>query len=123
VRAFELTLGWSSRELSVSLFETLIGTYNPAFSKGLGGLESGYAKLSTNRKTLRSKISFHDFSYVPGLAVTGTLANGVGHLLLSGPHVVYGSLTAPRANQFTGRLDGVAVHFALTQAQLAALAS
>ena len=29
-KAVELTLGWSARELSESLFETLIGSFNPS---------------------------------------------------------------------------------------------
>ncbi|HEY1775971.1 MAG TPA: alpha/beta hydrolase [Solirubrobacteraceae bacterium] len=119
-RAFELTLGWSSRELSESLFETLIGSNNPAFSKGLGGLHGGYAKLTTF-KTGRSKITFHDFSYIPGLTLTGKLSSGIGELRFGGK--VSGSLDATTANHFAGKLGGVKVHFAISGATANALAA
>jgi len=119
-RGFELTLGWSSRELSESLFETLIGTNNPAFSKGLGGLHGGFAKLTTF-KTGRSTITYHDFSFIPGLTLTGKLSGGVGELRLGG--LVSGTLDAATANQFAGKLGGVAVHFAISAATANALAA
>jgi len=120
-RGFELTLGWSSRELSESLFETLIGTNNPAFSKGLGGLHGGFAKLTTNQRTLRSTIVYHDFSYIPGLTLTGKLSGGIGKLTLGGR--VSGTLATSTANHFSGKLGGVRVHFTISAAQATALAS
>jgi hypothetical protein len=120
-RGFELTLGWSSRELSESLFETLIGTNNPAFSKGLGGLHGGFAKLTTSQKTLRSTIDYHDFSYIPGLTLTGKLAGGVGKLRLGGR--VSGTLVATTANDFSGKVGGVKVHFMISAAKAVALAA
>jgi hypothetical protein len=122
-RGVELTLGWSARELSESLFETLIGNNNPAFSKGLGGLHGGIAKLTTSKTTLRSIVTYHDFSYIPGLTLTGTLSNGLGRLTLGGSAGVVGTLVATRANQFAGRLDGVAVRFAMSGAAAVALAT
>ena len=119
-RGLELTLRWSSRELSESLFETLIGTNNPAFSKGLGGLHGGYAKLTTSKTSLRSTIAFHEFSYIPGLTLTGRLANGHGTLHLGG--LVSGTLVATTSNHFSGRLGGVRVHFAIASSQSASLA-
>jgi hypothetical protein len=122
-RAMELTLGWSSRELSESLFETLIGTVNPAFSKGLGGLNSGYAKLTTSKTSLRSTITFHDFSYIRGLTLTGALSSGVGRLTLGGSAGVSGTVVATKANDFFGKLDGVKVHFQISASQVVAFAS
>jgi pimeloyl-ACP methyl ester carboxylesterase len=120
-RAFELTLGWSSRELSESLFETLIGSYNPSYASGLGGLHGGYAKLSTNTTTLKSSVRFHNFTYVPGVTLTGSLTNGVGRLQVGGKRAAAGTLVATSFNDFSGRLGGVAVHFKISRAKLTAL--
>jgi pimeloyl-ACP methyl ester carboxylesterase len=120
-RALELTLGWSAREISESLFETLIGTYNPAFSKGLGGLYGGYARLTTNKNSQSSTFHFHDFSYIAGLTVSGTLSNGVGALELRGTTAAEGTLVASRSNSFFGKLGGVEVHFSISAGQAAAL--
>jgi hypothetical protein len=117
----ELTLGWSAREISESLFETLIGTYNPAFSKGLGGLYGGYARLTTNKNSQSSTFHFHDFSYIAGLTVSGTLSNGVGALELRGTTAAEGTLVASRSNSFFGKLGGVEVHFSISAGQAAAL--
>jgi pimeloyl-ACP methyl ester carboxylesterase len=120
-RAFELTLGWGTRELYESLFETLIGASNPAFSKGLGGLYGGYVKLTTNRRTLKSTFHFHHFSYVPGLTLTGTLSGGVGVLTLGGERSATGRLAARRANRFAGRIGGVRVRFKISTHEVTAL--
>ena len=117
----ELTLGWSSRELSESLFETLIGTVNPAFSKGLGGLNSGYAKLTTSKTTRSNTITFHDFSYIAGLTVSGSLSNGIGTLELGGATAAEGTLVATSSDSFSGKLGGVEVHFAISAGQAPAL--
>jgi len=122
-RGVELTLGWSSRELSESLFETLIGNNNPAFSKGLGGLHGGFARLTTSKTKLRSTVTYHDFSYIPGLTLTGTLSNGLGRLTLGGSAGVAGTLVATRANQFSGKLGGVGVRFAIAGAGAVAFAA
>jgi pimeloyl-ACP methyl ester carboxylesterase len=122
-RAFELTLGWSSRELSESLFETLLGTYNPAFSKGLGGLYGGYAQLTTNAKTRNDTVHFHHFAYVPGVTITGSISNGLGTVAIGGSRAATGTLVARRSNQFVGKLGGTQVHFAITEGQLTALAA
>ena len=121
VTAIALTLGWGSRELSESLFETLIGSYNPAFSHGLGGLHSGFAKLTTSKTTLKSTITFHKFSYVPGVTISGSISNGIGTLTIGGRQAAVGKVTATRFNHFSGKLGGVAIHFAISSSQITAL--
>jgi pimeloyl-ACP methyl ester carboxylesterase len=120
-RALELTLAWSSRELSESLFETLIGSYNPSYGRGLGGLHGGYAKLSTNATTQTPTVRYHHFSYVPGVKITGSISNGVGRLTISGKNASAGTLVARTTNDFAGKLGGVAIHFRISTAQLTAL--
>jgi pimeloyl-ACP methyl ester carboxylesterase len=120
-RAFELTLGWSSRELSESLFETLIGGFNPSFNHGLGGLHGGYAKQTTSKTTLKVTITYHHFSYVPGVTITGSITNGVGTLTVGGPLAAAGRLVATKFNEFSGKLGGVAVHLRISHAKTVAL--
>ena len=54
--AVELTLEWSAREFAESLFETLIGSYNPSYNHGLGGLYGGFAK-DDDRDTSSQKVT------------------------------------------------------------------
>ncbi len=122
-RAFELSLAWSSRELSESLFETLIGSYNPDYGHGLGGLHGGYAKLSTNATTQKTTVTFHHFSYVPGVTLTGRISDGVGTLTVGGRRAAAGTLVATSFNDFHGRLGGVAVHFKISSSKLSALSA
>ncbi len=121
-RAVAQTLGWSSREISESLFETLIGSYNPSYSKGLGGLYGGYAKLSTNATTQNPTIRFHHFSYVPGVTLTGSISNGVGSLTIGGRLASHGTIVATNFN-FRGRLGGVEVDFRVSNSTITALSA
>jgi pimeloyl-ACP methyl ester carboxylesterase len=120
-RAVELTLGWSARELSESLFETLIGSFNPSYTKGLGGLHGGYAKLTTSKTTLKSTFSFHHFSYVAGMTISGSISSGVGTLTIGGGRAADGRIVATTFNRFVGKLGGVAIHFTISRAQAVAL--
>jgi len=110
--AVELTLGWTARELAESLFETLIGSYNPSYNHGLGGVDGGYAKVSTG-SSQRVTVRFHAFSYVAGVRISGSIVDGVGTLRISGARAAAGSLVAKRSNDFIGTLGGVYVHFHL----------
>jgi pimeloyl-ACP methyl ester carboxylesterase len=120
-RAFELTLAWSEREINESIFETLIGTYNPAFSKGLGGLYGGFAKLTTNKTTQASTFHFHDFSYIPGVTMSGSLSNGLGRIEIGGATAATGTLVATRAGVYSGKLGGVDLQFSLTASEAEAM--
>ena len=120
-RALELSLAWASRELSESLYETLIGNYNPAYRFGLGGLYGGFVKLSTNATNQRNTLRFHHFSYIPGETITGSIENGVGTLTIGGRRAAAGKLVATSPNDFLGELGGVRVAVRITTAQLNAL--
>ena len=117
-RAIELTLGWSARELSESLFETLIGSYNPSFNHGLGGLHGGYAR-QTHLEDARSSvtITFHHFSYVPGVTSPARSPTASARLTIGGPRAA-----ARQARRDDGRtssrarLGGVHVHFTISHA-------
>jgi pimeloyl-ACP methyl ester carboxylesterase len=120
-RAFELALAWSEREINESIFETLIGTYNPAFSKGLGGLYGGFAKLTTNKVSQASTFHFHDFSYIPGVTLSGSLSNGLGTIEIGGTSAATGTIFASRSGVFSGKLGGVELHFTLTASEAQAM--
>ena len=115
-----MTLGWNSREVDESLFETLIGTNNPGFSKGLGGLYGGFAK-GTTKPDGRSTTTFHGFSFVPGVTLSGALTQGVGTLRVGGPAAAAGTLHAATSNDFIGTLGGKRVHFRISAAEALAL--
>jgi hypothetical protein len=120
--AVELTLDWTGRELAESLFETLIGSYNPEFNNGLGGLDGGYAKVSTSKSTAEDTVwTFHSFSYVGGVRLSGAFSNGVGRLVISGAKAASGTIVARSPNDFTGTLGGVHVHFSIANATSSAL--
>jgi pimeloyl-ACP methyl ester carboxylesterase len=112
--AVGLSLAWSSREFAESLFETLIGSVNPAFNRGLGGVYGGFVKETTAKSSQKVTEAFHDFSYMPGVALSGTFVSGVGTLKVSGPGAAAGSLTATSPNDFSGTLGGHHVHFKMT---------
>jgi pimeloyl-ACP methyl ester carboxylesterase len=120
--AIALTLDWSARELSESLFETLIGSYNPSFNHGLGGVYGGYAKQSTAKSGSQAvTVSFHRFSYIAGVTVSGSFVGGVGTLHIAGAKAAAGTIVARKPNDFSGSLGGVHVHFRITGAATGAL--
>jgi pimeloyl-ACP methyl ester carboxylesterase len=119
--AVQLTLDWSARQLAESLFETLIGSYNPDYNKGLGGLDGGYAKVTTSKATAKVTVSFHSFSYVGGVKVSGAFTDGTGRLVISGAKAARGTLVAHKPNDFTGTLGGVHVHFTIANASSSSL--
>jgi pimeloyl-ACP methyl ester carboxylesterase len=119
--AVELTLDWTARELDESLFESLIGNYNPSFNHGLGGLHGGFVKVTTSKSTQRITIDFHSFSYIGGIRVSGTFVEGIGRLRISGSQAASGTLVSKRPNVFSGTLGGVHVHFAISNANTTAL--
>ena len=83
-RAVELTLDWTARELSESLFETLIGGYNPAFNQRPRRAPRRLREAEhLEDHAARSRSRFHDFSYVRGLTLSGTLVSGIGHAATS----------------------------------------
>jgi pimeloyl-ACP methyl ester carboxylesterase len=120
--AVELTIDWTGRELNESLYETLIGSYNPNYNRGLGGLDGGFAKVSTSKSTANVTVSFHGFSYVGGVKISGAFSDdGTGRLVISGGQAASGTLVARKPDDFTGTLGGVHVHFTIANANSSAL--
>jgi hypothetical protein len=119
--AVALTLNWAARELAESVFETSIGSYNPVYNKGLGGLGGGYAKVTTSKTTAKVTVVFHSFSYVGGVELSGAFTDGTGRLVVSGAKAAGGTLVAHKSDDLSGTLGGLHVHFTIANANSSAL--
>jgi pimeloyl-ACP methyl ester carboxylesterase len=82
-----------------------------------GGLHGGYAKLSA------SAVSLHDFTFVPGVALSGTLPDSGGKLLsitvrVDGAAAAHGTITIGSGQRATGTLGGRRFDVSTAKAQL-----
>ena len=80
-----------------------VANYSPRGFAQVGGLRSGYAHDQYPR------IRLHDYSYVPGVRVSGRLSgasNQHGTLRISGPAAARGRVRLHRDGSITGRLHG-----------------
>jgi len=69
------------------------------------------------------KVSFHAFSYVGGVTISGAVTGGVGRLRIAGARAATGTLVATQPNQFSGTLGGVHVRFVLKRPRTASSAA
>jgi pimeloyl-ACP methyl ester carboxylesterase len=72
----------------------------------VGGLRSGWAAYSP------SALRLHDYSYIPGVAISGTIAIGSAVLRITGSAAARGRLQLGPHKRLVGSLGGVAVHLA-----------
>jgi pimeloyl-ACP methyl ester carboxylesterase len=82
-----------------------------------GGLHGGYAKLSA------SAVSLHDLTFVPGVALSGTLPAKEGKLLsitihVSGAAATHGKITLNAGGRASGTLAGERFDVSTARAQL-----
>ena len=82
-----------------------------------GGLHGGYAKLSA------SAVSLHDFTFVPGVALSGTLPAKEGRLQsitihVSGSTATHGTITLGAGGRASGTLAGERFEVSTARAQL-----
>jgi pimeloyl-ACP methyl ester carboxylesterase len=103
LRAVALTVRECNREISVMLstgFERGIGPIGPLRT---GGLRAGWAI------ELGRSIVFHDYSYIPGVKISGTF--GVGHatLRVSGHSAAHGTVYLGPGEALRGVLEGRSV--------------
>ncbi len=106
-RAVQLTIEDLARQIALTLeaspnLEALL----EAPSIGVGGLRSGSAKLSSGG------VSFHDYSFVPGMTLSGTLRSGSADLRIGGSGAADGTLRLGRHEMLVGTLGGVQVRVA-----------
>jgi pimeloyl-ACP methyl ester carboxylesterase len=102
LHAVALSYGDLIRELVFQL--TISGgleSLNPTLS--FGGLRSGWARFADNA------ISLHDYSYVPGVSISGKLDSEGVDLQISGPSAAHGSLRRGVHKSLVGSLGGTRV--------------
>jgi pimeloyl-ACP methyl ester carboxylesterase len=83
----------------------------------IGGLRAGWARLDTGGLVL------HDYSFVPGMSVSGTLGAESADLRIAGPGAAHGVLRLGRHHSLTGTLGGRAVHLSEFGARAAIVGS
>ncbi|MHB1999060.1 MAG: alpha/beta fold hydrolase [Solirubrobacteraceae bacterium] len=112
--AVGLTLADALRELVLGILEGRVSGTGRALQ--VGGLRSGWVRLASGGLTLR------DYSYVPGVTVSGDLTAHAATLTVGGSAAAHGTLHTTRAHALVGSLGGT--HVDLRSQQLgAALAS
>jgi pimeloyl-ACP methyl ester carboxylesterase len=95
--SYQLTLKASSQ------FGALLG--GPPKLK-VGGLRSGWASLTGEG------LSFHRYTYVPGVSIEGSIATGKATLHIGGSEAAQGTLRLGPRETLSGTLDGQRVHLA-----------
>jgi pimeloyl-ACP methyl ester carboxylesterase len=74
----------------------------------VGGLHSGWAQESGN------KVSFHDYSLIPGLTLSGTVGTEVVKLRIGGSGAAHGTLRRGPHHTLVGTLGGLPVRLPAT---------
>jgi pimeloyl-ACP methyl ester carboxylesterase len=100
--AVGLTIADFARQLTIQLLGSSSGAGGDANITSLssGGLRAGWAKLS------KGGLSFHGYSYVPGVTVSGTVKSGKVTLRISGRAAARGTLRLGRHKALVGELGG-----------------
>jgi hypothetical protein len=80
-----------------------------------GGLRSGWASLN------KEGLKLHDYSFVPGLTLSGAIKSEVADLRIGGPKAAHGVLRLGRRHALVGRLDGQSVDLPATSQASAAI--
>jgi len=117
LEAVLLSLSDADRELELQAFGALAsGELEALSSLRIGGLRAGWAQ------TVHNKLILHDYTYVPGVSVSGQLAAGGGVLSVGGSAAAAGTVALARAS-LSGALGGIAVHTEGTRVQGGAASS
>ncbi len=107
LEAVVLTLADSVRQTELELLEALSsGGLSGLTSVRSGGLRAGWVELSSG------KLTFHGYSYVPGVTISGTIASKRLQLRVGGSAAAHGTLRLGRHGTLVGVLDGRPVHLA-----------
>ncbi len=111
MHAVALTYGDFARQLVFQL--TLSGALQSGALPTLsfGGLRSGWARFAGGT------FSLHDYSYVPGVTLSGTIDDGSIDLQVSGPSAAHGGLRGGVDKSLVGTLGGT--HVVLSGSYLA----
>lgn len=102
--AISLTLGDAGRQLALDILEGHDSEHSLGlFSLQIGGLRSGWARLDGQ------SLVFHDYSYVPGVTVSGRIGQESAKLSIGGSAATHGELHFGRDKRLVGRLGSINV--------------
>jgi hypothetical protein len=102
--AVEATLGDVLQQLG---FNALATGMQPTSSFSFGGLRGGFAAFAP-----LNGIALHRYSYVPGVALTGSFLSHRDVVRVSGHAAAHGEVHANANGSYSGTLGGRRVHFA-----------
>lgn len=101
--AVGLTLADALRQIVLDVLEGDGSTAAGSTSLQVGGLRGGWARLSP------AGVELHDYSYVPGVTVTGHLGAHTDKLTVGGSAAARGTLREGRGKALVGRLGSTPV--------------
>ncbi len=108
LHAVVLTLGDFARQFVLQVLESLnsgsLLSHTPVLRGG--GLRSGWYRFTGK------SIAFHDYSYVPGVTISGTSTAKTLHLRIGGTAAAHGELRLGSHKTLVGRLGGQRIHVA-----------
>ncbi|HSZ04888.1 MAG TPA: alpha/beta fold hydrolase [Solirubrobacteraceae bacterium] len=112
LRAFALTLADFGRQFAFKLAGVASSELTLPTLR-VGGLRGGWAEYANGA------FSFDDYSYVPGVTLSGTLRLETGDLQIAGASAAHGTLRRNPHGQYVGRLAGRNIQFDPTTASAA----
>jgi pimeloyl-ACP methyl ester carboxylesterase len=107
LQAITLTLADFSRQFLLVLLEKLGGGASPSLSSlSTGGLRAGWAQFSAGA------MRFHDYTYIPGVSLSGVLKSESATLRIGGSAAARGTLRLGSHRRLVGVLGGRHVRLA-----------
>jgi hypothetical protein len=100
LHAVSVTLGDLSRHLLLQLLGESSASLLSLPTVRVGGLRAGWARFAN------TTIMLHGYTYIPGLALSGTLKHGVTNLQVTGSVALSGSLHSGSHGSLIGTLGG-----------------
>jgi pimeloyl-ACP methyl ester carboxylesterase len=116
LQAVVLTLGDFIRQFELQLLETLGSSQLSKLpSLRSGGLRAGWAQFTAQT------LSFHDYSYIPGVTISGTIKSNRLQLRVGGSAAARGDLRLGPHHALVGVLGGRRVHLSSSPTATAAI--
>jgi pimeloyl-ACP methyl ester carboxylesterase len=107
LQAITLTLADFSRQFLLALLERLGAGHSPDLSSlSVGGLRAGWARFSGD------ELRFHNYTYIPGVSLSGVVRSGSAELLIGGSAAAHGTLRLGAHRKLVGELGGEHVRLA-----------
>ena len=101
VHAVQLTFADLARQLALALEASIeSGEIFSLPALRTGGLRSGWARLGSGG------VSFHDYSFIPGMTISGALRAETADLRISGAAAAHGTLRLGKHHTLVGNLGG-----------------